>query len=84
MPDKTSTKFKKFLYKKLHKTKGKHHSFETPEHKAQTSNKLTPLINERWRRLPLYNLRRIQITKNDNDWLKELERETQTNEEDYI
>lgn len=84
IPDKTSTKFKKFLYKKLHKSKGKHHNLEPPEHIAHKSNNLPSLINDRWRRLPLYNLRRIQITQADSDWLKELEKESQTNDDDYI
>ncbi|XP_037808594.1 uncharacterized protein LOC119601624 [Lucilia sericata] len=82
--DKPSIKFKKFLYKKLNKTNGKQRNMEPPEHhSAQKSNNM-PLISERWRRFPLYNLRRLQITKADNDWLRELERESQTNDDDYI
>ncbi|KAM7361535.1 neuropeptide CCHamide 1 [Cochliomyia hominivorax] len=85
-PDKSAMKFKKFLYKKYNKTNKKHHHLEPPEtQKGHKSNNLDR-ISERWQRLPLYNLRRIQVSKADNDWLKELERETetQTTNEDYI
>ncbi|XP_065360684.1 uncharacterized protein CCHa1 [Calliphora vicina] len=82
-PDKTNIKLKKFLYKKLNKTNGKQRNVEPPEHMAQKANNMA-MISERWRRLPLYNLRRLQITKADNDWLRELERESQTNDDDYI
>ncbi|TMW54062.1 hypothetical protein DOY81_000848 [Sarcophaga bullata] len=87
---KTDTRFKKFFYKQLNKNVNKQNSLEPTEYNFQKNNN-GPVSSERWRRLPFYNnLRRIQLTKADNDWLRELERETQqqqqqqNNEEDYI
>ena len=90
---KADTRFKKFFYKQLNKSNNKQNSLEPTEYNFQKSNN-GPVSSEKWRRLPFYNnLRRIQLTKADNDWLRELERETQqqqqqqqqqNNDEDYI
>lgn len=83
-PDKTSIKFKKFLYKKLNKINEKQRNFEPPEYNMKKSNSM-PMISERWQRLPTYNQRRVQISRADNDWLRALEREQQANDgDDFI
>lgn len=77
-------KLHNIFFKHLNKT-GKHRVHEaTADNEAarRTSDAVNSLVTDRWRRLPIWNIRRLQM--NNDNWLNNLERNQQQQQSRYI